>query len=68
MLVAQFSENRNMDYRTLFRLSSFLLLLLLSSCSVVTGIFKVGFWTGVIVLLLVVFLIMYLVRKTGRRR
>jgi hypothetical protein len=38
----------------------------LSSCEVVGGIFKAGFWTAIIVIVLVVALILWLVGR-GRR-
>ena len=41
-----------------------LLILLLSSCSVIGGIFKAGVWTGVLMIVLVIGLLIYLF---GRR-
>jgi hypothetical protein len=48
-----------------------LLLLLMvsaSSCEVVGGIFKVGMWTGVLIVVLIVGLVLWLIGKTRRRR
>jgi hypothetical protein len=41
----------------------FAMLVLLNSCEIVGGIFKAGFYTGVIVIALVLALIIYLVFK-----
>jgi len=41
----------------------FAMLVLLGSCEIVGGIFKAGFYTGVIVIALVLALIIYLVFK-----
>jgi hypothetical protein len=49
---------------------SFLLLssvLLLSSCSVVGGIFKAGIWTGIIIVAIVVILIIWLLSRGSRK-
>jgi hypothetical protein len=39
----------------------------LSSCEVVGGIFKAGFWTAIILIVLVVVIILWLVNR-GRRK
>lgn len=39
-----------------------------SSCEVVGGIFKAGIWTGVIIIVLIVVLVLWLIGKTRRRR
>jgi len=41
------------------------MLVSMSSCSVVEGIFKAGMWTTVILIVLVVGLIFYLFRRLG---
>lgn len=43
---------------------------LLTGCSVIEGIFKAGVWTGIIVVVLVVALIIWLIAKVtgGRNR
>ena len=46
--------------------SLIMLALTLSSCEVVGGIFKAGIWTGIIVVVLVVALIIWLINR-GRR-
>jgi hypothetical protein len=38
----------------------------LSSCEVVGGIFKAGFWTAIVLIVLVIALILWIVRR-GRR-
>ena len=43
------------------------LTLTLSSCELVGDIFEAGAWTGIIVLVLVVGLVLWLVRKVFRR-
>ena len=43
------------------------LMISLSSCEVVGGIFKAGFWTAIILVVLVVVLILWLFNR-GRRR
>lgn len=47
-----------------------LLLLMVSatSCDVVEGIFKVGLWTGILLVVLIVGLVLWLIGKTRRRR
>jgi cytosine/uracil/thiamine/allantoin permease len=40
----------------------------LSSCRLVEGIFKAGMYTGIIVVVLVVALVIWLLRKIGGRR
>ncbi|HEX6914956.1 MAG TPA: hypothetical protein VF145_06925 [Chitinophagaceae bacterium] len=39
-----------------------------SSCDLVAGIFKAGFWTAIIVIVLIVALVAWLVGKTRNRR
>ncbi|HJU45205.1 MAG TPA: hypothetical protein VJ647_00405 [Chitinophagaceae bacterium] len=36
-----------------------------SSCEVIGGIFKAGVWTGIIVVALVIFLIIWLLTRSG---
>lgn len=47
---------------------AFLLLLTvsLSGCEAIAGIFKAGMWTGVIVIVAVIALVLYLVGKTKK--
>jgi len=45
----------------------FLLVLLLSSCSVIGGIFKAGVWVGVIGIVIVLIIIIWLVSKATRK-
>jgi len=44
----------------------FLALATLQSCEVIGGIFKAGMWTGIIVVVLVVALIIWLISRAGR--
>ena len=44
------------------------MLVTLSSCDVVEGIFKAGFWSAIIVIVLIVAVVMWLIGKTRRRR
>jgi len=39
------------------------ILAMLSSCQVAGGIFKAGFWSAIILIIVVVFLIIYLIGK-----
>ena len=39
-----------------------------SSCDAIEGIFKAGMWTGVILIVLIVVLVLWLIGKTRRRR
>jgi len=52
-----------------FQLATFLVMItsLVSSCTVVEGIFKAGAWTGITLVLLVVFLIVYIISKARRK-
>ena len=45
---------------------AFFLLITLSSCEAIAGIFKAGIWTGVIVIVVVVALILWLIGR-GRK-
>ncbi len=52
-----------------FSLMSTLLLVLLvslSGCEAIAGIFKAGMWTGVIVIVAIIALVLYLVGKTKK--
>lgn len=39
-----------------------------SSCEVVGGIFKAGFWTAIILIVLIVGVVLWLIGKTRRRK
>ena len=45
---------------------AFFLLTTLSSCEAIAGIFKAGIWTGVIVIVLIVALVLWLIGR-GRK-
>ena len=45
----------------------FLLVLILSSCSVVGGIFKAGVWVGVIGIVIILIIIIWLVSKATKK-
>jgi hypothetical protein len=45
----------------------FLLLMLLSSCSVIGGIFKAGVWVGVIGIVIVLIIIIWLISKATKK-
>lgn len=47
-------------------ITALVLVTTLSSCEVVGGIFKAGFWTAIILIVLVVVLIIWLMRR-GRK-
>ena len=54
-----------MATRSLLTVFSVLLLAVVASgCSVVGGIFKAGFWSGIIVVVLIVAALLFLVSKT----
>ena len=40
-----------------------LIMMLFTSCEVVEGIFKVGFWAGIIVVVLIIAIIIWLIKK-----
>lgn len=39
-----------------------------TSCEVIGGIFKAGVWTGIIIVALVIFLIIWLLTRSGGRK
>jgi len=43
------------------------MVLLLSSCEVIGGIFKAGVWTGILAVAVVVGLIIFLISRGGKR-
>ena len=50
---------------TLFSIAA--ILISLSSCQVVEGIFKAGVWVGVIAVVLVIAIIFWLINKAGKK-
>lgn len=44
-----------------------LILVTASSCDLVEGIFKAGFWTAIILIVLIVGVVMWLIGKTRRK-
>jgi len=44
----------------------FLLTLILSSCAAIGGIFKAGVWTGIIIILVVVGLIVFIISRARK--
>jgi len=44
-----------------------LLTLSLSSCEAIAGIFKAGVWTGIIVVILIVALVVFLMSRAGKK-
>lgn len=44
-----------------------LAVLLLSSCEVIGGIFKAGIWTGILLVAIVVFVIIFLIVRSNRK-
>ena len=59
---------KNKIMRTNFFLATFLVLISfsLSSCDAIAGIFKAGMWVGVIVVVVVIALVLWLIRKMGK--
>jgi len=63
------------DDKTLYMIKSsfrYLLILMalssgLSSCEVIGGIFKAGVWSGVLIVVLVIALIIFIIAKMGRK-
>jgi hypothetical protein len=53
--------------KTVNLISFFLLLMLLSSCSVIGGIFKAGVWVGVIGIVIVLIIIIWLISKATKK-
>ena len=60
-------KNNNMN-KLSFSLGTVMIILMisLSSCSAISGIFKAGMWTGVIGIALVVFLVIFLISRSRR--
>jgi len=46
----------------------FLLITILSSCEVIGGIFKAGVWSGIIIVVLIIAVIVYFINKAGRNK
>ncbi len=46
--------------------SLLMMVTLLSSCEVITGIFKAGMWTGIIIVALVIILIVWLISRSRK--
>jgi hypothetical protein len=53
-----------MKNQSLF-LSAAFFLTLLTSCEVVEGIFRLGFWVGIIVVVLIIAIIAWLIKKVS---
>lgn len=52
----------------LFNTSFFVMLLtLLSGCEVIGGIFKAGVWSGIIIVVLIIALIIFVIGKMGKK-
>jgi len=45
----------------------FLLTFSLSSCEAIAGIFKAGVWTGIIVVVLIIALVVFLMSRAGKK-
>lgn len=43
----------------------FVLLISLTSCDAIAGIFKAGMWVGIIIVVAVIALVLWLIRKIG---
>lgn len=57
-----------MNKQKLFNLIPFfVILMLLSSCSVIGGIFKAGVWVGVLGIVIVLIIIIWLVSKATKK-
>lgn len=54
----------NMKNKLFFGLIVLILVAFLPGCAVVGGIFKAGAWTGITLVLLVIFLIVYIISKS----
>ncbi|NIG54565.1 phosphatidate cytidylyltransferase [Chitinophaga sp. Cy-1792] len=46
---------------------AFALMMLLSSCSVIGGIFKAGVWTGIIIVAILIAVIVWLISRSSGR-
>lgn len=58
--------NTSMKNKTLISAAASLVLLGLSSCEVIGGIFKAGVWVGVLIVVGIIGLIVYLISKSGK--
>lgn len=45
----------------------FLIVMLLPGCSAITGIFKAGVWTGLIIVAVVILLVIFLFNRGGKK-
>ena len=60
-------ENRNMKKFNLPVLAAlFMAMLTLSSCEAIAGIFKAGMWTGIIVVVLIIVLVIWLIGRSRK--
>jgi hypothetical protein len=61
-----YKKRRNMNKLSTLWLYALVIATTLSSCEVIGGIFKAGFWTAIILVVLVIVIILWLVRKMRR--
>jgi hypothetical protein len=60
-------ENRSMKKFNLSALTALLMLMVtFSSCQVVGGIFKAGMWSGIIVVVLIIVLVIWLIGRSRK--
>jgi hypothetical protein len=56
-----------MKNRSLLATFFICLLVMLSGCSAIAGIFKAGVWSGIIIVVIVIVLIIFIVGKMGKK-
>jgi hypothetical protein len=55
-----------MKHLRLLPILLFLIILMLSGCSAIEGIFKAGVWTGIIIILIVIGLIIFIISRAKK--
>jgi hypothetical protein len=45
----------------------FILAVMLSGCELASGIFKAGFWSGILIVVAIIGIIIYIVGKAGKK-
>lgn len=63
-----FKKNQNMK-KNLFNVGLFFLVLtVFSGCDLIGGVYRLGVWSGIIMVVLLVVLVFYLINKINKRK
>ncbi len=57
---------KNLNFKSLFA-PLLLIMITLSSCEAIAGIFKAGVWVGIIIVIVVIALIFWIINKVGKK-